>query len=154
MENGHAAQLSTIPFRLVFVELGIDRLEERAHKRDLECRTNNRTLQVKVFHCASLSYWSSKNHRYICLCKLTLVVDDSREKQSQERLPEGYSFEDRRDNATIIEHSGSRHSIGRGRGKAASDIGHGDDRSAGRAGKKTRRQARRIQFKGIASGIC
>lgn len=51
MEDGNTAQLTTVPFRLVFVELGVDRLKERTHKRDFESRTDDGALEVKVSHC-------------------------------------------------------------------------------------------------------
>lgn len=50
MEDGNTAQLTAIPFRLVLVELGINRLKERAHEWDLERRTDNGALEVEVTH--------------------------------------------------------------------------------------------------------
>ena len=51
MEDGNTAQLTAIPFGFVFVELGIDRLKEWAHERDLESWTDNGASEVKVSHC-------------------------------------------------------------------------------------------------------
>ena len=48
MEDRNTAQLTAVPFRLIFVKLGVDGLEERAHKRDLVEGTDNRTLVVVV----------------------------------------------------------------------------------------------------------
>lgn len=35
VEDGNAAQRSAEPFAMVFLELGVDGLEERAHEREL-----------------------------------------------------------------------------------------------------------------------
>lgn len=51
MEDRDTAQLATVPFRLVLGELGIDRLEEGAHERDLVGRTNDVALEVVVLDC-------------------------------------------------------------------------------------------------------
>lgn len=44
MEDRDTAQLAAVPFRLVLGELGIDRLQERAHEGDLVGRTNDVAL--------------------------------------------------------------------------------------------------------------
>lgn len=57
MENGNTAQLSTVPFCLVLVELGIDGLKERTHERDFPCWANDRAFEIEVLHCNSISNW-------------------------------------------------------------------------------------------------
>lgn len=49
VEDRHAAQVAAVPFRLVFPELGVDRLEERAHERYFEGGSNERSLGPDVF---------------------------------------------------------------------------------------------------------
>jgi hypothetical protein len=51
VEDRDTAQLATVPFRLVLGELGIHRLEEGAHERDLVGRTNDVALEVVVLDC-------------------------------------------------------------------------------------------------------
>lgn len=51
MKDRHAAQLAAVPFRLVLVELGVDRLQEGSHEGDLVSGTDDRTLEVVVLDC-------------------------------------------------------------------------------------------------------
>ena len=48
VKDRDAAQFTTVPFRLVFVELGVDRLKEGAHKRNFHCWTDNSAFQIEV----------------------------------------------------------------------------------------------------------
>lgn len=48
VEDGNTAELSAVPFRLVLMELGTDRLKEWAHKGDLHGRSNDGTLEPDV----------------------------------------------------------------------------------------------------------
>ena len=48
MKHRDTAQLTTVPFGLVFVEFGVDRLKEGAHKRNFHSWTDNATFQVEV----------------------------------------------------------------------------------------------------------
>lgn len=71
---------------------------------------------------------------------LTLIIDDSRNEQGSQQLPDIEAIEDRRDEARRREQRGGDRGIGRGRHKAAS---HGDgikDRRQKRT--RTRKQAR------------
>lgn len=51
VKDGNAAQLAAVPFRLVFVKLGVHRLEERSHERQFEGWPNKGALEIKVSHC-------------------------------------------------------------------------------------------------------
>jgi hypothetical protein len=51
VEDRDTAQLATVPFRLILGELGIHRLEEGAHERDLVGRTDDVALEVVVLDC-------------------------------------------------------------------------------------------------------
>jgi hypothetical protein len=51
VEDGNAAQLAAVPFRLVFVKLGVHGLEERSHERQFEGWPNQGALEIKVSHC-------------------------------------------------------------------------------------------------------
>jgi hypothetical protein len=48
VEDGDAAQGAARPFRIVFLELGIDGLQEGSNERLLEGRTHNTSLVQKV----------------------------------------------------------------------------------------------------------
>lgn len=48
VEDGDTAQFPAIPFGLVLMKLGVDRLEERAHEGNLVRGTDDRALEVVV----------------------------------------------------------------------------------------------------------
>lgn len=78
VEDRDTAQLATVPFRLVLGELGIDRLEERAHEGDLVGRTNDVALQVMVLDCC----WRTKRG--------TCLAIDPRRVEISERANEAF----------------------------------------------------------------
>lgn len=51
MEDGNTAQIAAVPFRLVLGKLGVNRLKERAHERDLVRGADDRALEVVVLDC-------------------------------------------------------------------------------------------------------
>lgn len=48
VEDGDTAQFTTVPFGLVFVELGVHRLKKRSHERQLPCWADNGALEPEI----------------------------------------------------------------------------------------------------------
>lgn len=51
MEDGDAAQFAAVPFGLVFMEFGIDRLQEGTHEGHFPRGTDDGALLPEVSHC-------------------------------------------------------------------------------------------------------
>jgi len=84
VENRHATEIPTGPFRHIFLKLGIHRLEKGADEGSLPCWASNRTFLPDIGACGRLS--SSLNGCLICK-QLTLVVCDQDDKKGQGNLP-------------------------------------------------------------------
>jgi hypothetical protein len=51
MKDRDTTQITAVPFGLVLMELGINRLEEGAHEGDLPCWTDNGAFEPDVIDC-------------------------------------------------------------------------------------------------------